>query len=145
FGFGMGVFFIGYFILEIPGSIICERWSARKWICRIMLTWGVIAGCTALVKTPGQFYLLRFLLGLAEAGFFPGVIVFLSHWFTARDRGRALSLFFVATPIAQLLSPKISNALLKLTTGGLHGWQWLYIFWGAPAVVLGLLVLLLVT
>src|SRR4051794_9835354 len=147
-GIGTGIFFIGYFLLEIPGSLICERWSARKWICRIMLSWGVIAACTALVKTPKEFYLVRFLLGLAEAGFFPGVIVYLSHWFTKRDRGRALAYFFVATPVAQLISPKLSNYLLKFGTPGypspfgLHGWQWLYIFWGIPAVIMGVVVLL---
>ncbi len=148
-GLGAGVFFfVGYFLLEIPGTLICERWSARKWICRIMVTWGIIAALTALVKTPREFYLVRFLLGLAEAGFFPGVIVFLSHWFTRRDRGRALSIFFVATPVAQIISPKISNALLKIGTPGhaqilgLHGWQCLYIFWGIPAIVMGIVVLL---
>ena len=156
-GFGAGVFFWGYFLLEIPGSLLVEKWSARKWICRIMLTWGVMAACTAFVKTPMQFYVVRFCLGLAEAGFFPGVIVYLTHWFPARDRTRALSLFFVATPIAQIISPKISNALLKIGTTetingvavrhgevlGLVGWQWVYIFWGIPAVVLGVLVLLM--
>ncbi len=149
-GFGAGIcFFVGYFLLEIPGTLICERWSARKWIFRIMVTWGIIAACTALVKTPKQFYLLRFLLGLAEAGFFPGVIVYLSHWFTKRDRGRALAYFFVATPIAQLLSPKISGFLLDLGTPGhpspwgLWGWQWLFIFWGIPAVVLGFIVVVI--
>ena len=112
-----------------------------------MLSWGVIAALTALVKTPGQFYCVRFGLGLAEAGFFPGVIVFLTHWFPIRDRGRALALFFVATPVAQIISPKISNLLLKIGTPGhpallgMHGWQWLYIFWAAPAIVLGILVL----
>jgi ACS family tartrate transporter-like MFS transporter len=148
-GLGAGVFFfVGYFLLEIPGTLICERWSARKWICRIMVSWGIVAALTALVKTPAQFYLVRFGLGLAEAGFFPGVIVFLSHWFTRRDRGRALAYFFVATPVAQLISPKLSNYLLKFGTSGypsplgLHGWQWLYIFWGVPAVLLGIVVLL---
>src|SRR5216117_1093384 len=90
-GFGAGVFFWGYFLLEIPGSILEEKWSARKWICRIMLSWGVLAAMTALVKTPMQFYVVRFCLGLAEAGFFPGVIVYLTHWFSARDRTRALA------------------------------------------------------
>ena len=84
-GFGAGVFFIGYFILEIPGTLLVEKWSARKWICRIMITWGILAGATAMVKTPFQFYTVRFLLGLAEAGFFPGVIVYLTHWFPMRD------------------------------------------------------------
>src|SRR3954462_8392649 len=113
-GFGAGVFFWGYFLLEVPGALIVERWSARKWICRSMVTWGIMAAMTALVKTPMQFYVVRFFLGLAEAGFFPGIIVYLTHWFPARDRTRALSWFFVATPIAQIASPKISNALLKI-------------------------------
>jgi ACS family tartrate transporter-like MFS transporter len=155
-GTGAGMFFLGYFLLEIPGSLIVERWSARKWICRIMVTWGFMAALTALVKTPFQFYAVRFLLGLSEAGFFPGVIVFLSHWFTSRDRARALATFVVATPVAEVLSPKISNALLKIGATemingvpmrhpevlGLEGWQWIYIFWGLPAVLLGLVVLL---
>src|SRR5713226_9662836 len=121
-GFGFGVFFIGYFLLEIPGTLIVERWSARKWLARIMITWGITAALTAAVKTPVQFYVVRFLLGLAEAGFFPGVIVYLTHWFPARDRTRALSWFLIGTPVAQIASPKISNALLKIgaesVTGG---------------------------
>ncbi|MBM3840451.1 MAG: MFS transporter [Verrucomicrobia bacterium] len=158
-GFGAGVFFVGYFLLEIPGTLLVEKWSARKWISRIMITWGIMAALTALVKTPGQFYVVRFLLGLAEAGFFPGVIVYLTHWFPSRDRARALAYFFVATPIAQLISPKISNALLKIGTDemingvpvhrpellGLEGWQWVYIFWGLPAIVLGVIVLFMLT
>ena len=156
-GHGAGLFFIGYFLLEIPGTLIVEKWSARKWICRIMITWGIMATLTAFVKTPSQFYVVRFLLGLAEAGFFPGVIVYLTHWFPARDRARALSWFLVATPVAQIISPKISNALLKFGTDetingvavhraelfGLEGWQCVYIFWGIPAVVLGVVVFFL--
>ena len=158
-GFGAGVFFIGYFLLEIPGTLMVERWSARKWICRIMITWGIMAALTALVRTPFQFYVVRFLLGLAEAGFFPGVIVYLTHWFPSRDRARALAYFFVATPIAQIISPKISNALLKIGTDetingvpvhhpellGLEGWQWVYIAWGIPAVALGVIVFFMLT
>src|SRR3989442_83033 len=154
-GFGAGLFFIGYFLLEIPGTLIVERWSARKWICRIMLTWGVMAGLTAFVKKPFHFYVVRFFLGLAEAGFFPGVIVYLTHWFPSRDRARVLASFMIATPMAQIVSPKISNALLQIGTTetvngapvhypelwGLEGWQWIYIFWGIPAVVLGFTVL----
>lgn len=177
FGFGAGVFFIGYFLLEIPGSIIVEKWSARIWICRIMVTWGIMATCTAFVGIPlgvsewlvnlcnstfnaklgvaeFQFYAVRFMLGLAEAGFFPGVVVYLTHWFPSRDRGRALALFFMATPIAQIISPPLSAALLKIGTDevvngvavhhpellGCEGWQWVYIVWGLPAVVLGVMV-----
>ncbi len=154
-GFGMGIFFIGYLVLEIPGTLLVERWSARKWICRIMISWGIIAGLTAFVTTPFQFYTVRFFLGLAEAGFFPGVIVYLTHWFPARDRGRALAWFFIASPVAQFVSPKLSYFLLRIgtteTSGGetvvypalwgLQGWQWMYIAWGIPAVILGILVL----
>ncbi|MSU64569.1 MAG: MFS transporter [Opitutus sp.] len=153
-GFGAGVFFWGYFLLEIPGTLLVEKWSARKWICRIMITWGIMAALTAVVKTPMQFYVVRFCLGLAEAGFFPGVIVYLTHWFPAKDRTRALAFFFVGTPVAQIVSPKISNALLKIGSDevvngvavhhpallGLQGWQWVYIFWGLPAIVLGVIV-----
>lgn len=159
FGFGAGLFFVGYFLLEIPGSLLVEKWSARRLICRIMVVWGFAAALTAFVKTPFQFYLARFLLGLAEAGFFPGVIVYLTHWFPSRDRSRALSWFLIATPIAQLISPKISNALLKIGTGniingrviyypglfGLKGWQWVYIYWGLPAVLLGVVALFMLT
>jgi MFS transporter, ACS family, tartrate transporter len=158
-GTGAGIFFIGYFLLEIPGTLLVEKWSARKWIARIMITWGITAALTAAVKTPFQFYTVRFFLGLAEAGFFPGVIVYLTHWFPSRDRARALAYFFVAAPIAQVVSPKISNLLLSIGTDevvngvvvhhpewlGLEGWQWIYIFWGIPAVVLGVVVLFALT
>jgi MFS transporter, ACS family, tartrate transporter len=158
-GFGAGLFFWGYFLLEIPGSLMVEKWSARRLICRIMVVWGFAAALTAFVKTPVQFYAARFLLGLAEAGFFPGVIVYLTHWFPSRDRTRALSLFLIATPMAQLVSPKISNALLKIGSGdiidgrvvyypglfGLKGWQWVYIYWGLPAVMLGIVALFFLT
>ena len=158
-GFGAGVFFIGYFLLEIPGTLLVEKWSARKWISRIMLSWGIMAALTAFVKTPFQFYAIRFLLGLAEAGFFPGVIVYLTHWFPSRDRARTLSWFFIATPIAQIVSPRISYYLLRIGTDesvggvtvhyplvlGLQGWQWMYIAWGIPAVILGILIFFLLT
>lgn len=155
-GFGAGAcFFVGYLLLEIPGSLLVEKWSARKWICRIMLTWGVVAALTAFVQNKYQFYGVRFLLGMAEAGFFPGVIVYLTHWFPSRDRARALSRFLIATPIAQLISPRVSYYLLRIGTDesiggeivhhplflGLRGWQWLYIGWGLPAVALGIVVL----
>ncbi|HSI64034.1 MAG TPA: MFS transporter, partial [Candidatus Saccharimonadia bacterium] len=116
FGLGTGLFFWGYFVLEIPGSLMVERWSARKWICRIMITWGFMAGLTAAVTTPFQYYSVRFLLGLAEAGFFPGVIVYLTHWFPRRDRARALSLFLVATPAAQVINPLVARWILPIGT-----------------------------
>jgi ACS family tartrate transporter-like MFS transporter len=160
FGFGAGTcFFVGYLLLEIPGTLLVEKWSARKWICRIMVSWGVIAALTALVKVPWHFYGIRFLLGVAEAGFFPGVIVYLTHWFPSRDRARALSWFLIATPIAQFISPKLTYYLLRIGTDeaidgaivrhplvlGLKGWQWVYIGWGLPAVALGAVVLLFLT
>ncbi|HEX9188609.1 MAG TPA: MFS transporter [Vicinamibacteria bacterium] len=158
-GFGAGIFFLGYFLLEIPGTLIVEKWSARLWISRIMITWGLMAALTAAVRTPFEFYLVRFLLGLAEAGFYPGVIVYFTHWFPSRDRARALAFFFVGTPIAQLVSPKISNLLLRIGTDevvagalvhhpkvlGLSGWQWVYVAWGIPAVVMGVVVLFALT
>src|SRR4051812_39428021 len=115
-GEGGGIFFWGYLLLEIPGSLIVEKWSARKWITRIMVTWGIIAALTALVTTPFQFKAVRFVLGLAEAGFFPGVIVYLTHWFPRKARGRALSYFMIATPVAQIVSPPISSALAAIGT-----------------------------
>jgi ACS family tartrate transporter-like MFS transporter len=158
-GSGAGVFFIGYFILEIPGTLLVERWSARKWICRIMITWGIVAALTACVRRPEHFYIARFFLGLAEAGFFPGVIVYLTHWFPTRDRARALSWFLIATPVAQFISPMISKLMIKIGTSemidgrlvghpqlwGMNGWQWIYIAWGIPAVLLGFYVLLYLT
>jgi ACS family tartrate transporter-like MFS transporter len=146
FARGAGLFFVGYFLLEIPGTLLVERWSARKWIGRIMVSWGIVAALTALIRSPTQFYGVRLLLGLAEAGFFPGVIVYFTHWFPSRDRARALSQFLIAAPLAQLISPKISNLMLAVGTPGhplvlgLAGWQWIFIVWGIPAVVLGVLV-----
>ncbi len=160
FGFGMGVFFVGYCLLEIPGTLIVEKWSARKWISRIMITWGFMAALTAWVTKPWHFHSVRFLLGMAEAGFYPGAIVYLTHWFPTRDRSRALAYFFMAGPLAQLVSPKITNLMLRIGTdetlasglvvhhpriGGLVGWQWAYIAWGIPAVILGVIVFFFLT
>lgn len=145
FGFGSGIFFLGYFLLEIPGSILVERWSARKWICRIMVTWGILAAGTAFVTTPLQFYIVRFFLGVAEAGFFPGVLVYLTHWFTVRDRARAISLFLIASPIAMMIGPAVSQGIIEigrthLQSGiakvdpsweGFHFYQWTYLYLGA--------------
>jgi MFS transporter, ACS family, tartrate transporter len=147
FGYGMGIFFIGYLILEIPGTLIVERWSARKWISRIMISWGIVAAMTAFVRTPVQFYALRFLLGLAEAGFYPGVIVFLTHWFPRQDRTKTLAWFFIGTPVAAIIGPPISERVISIGMHGnppfcgMVGWQWVFILWGIPAVILGILVL----
>jgi MFS transporter, ACS family, tartrate transporter len=143
FGDGSGWFFPGYVVLAIPGALIVEKWSARKLITGSMFVWGAIACAIAFIATPFQFYGLRFLLGVAEAGFFPGMLVYLTHWFPSRDRARATATLIIATPFSQIISPKISGAMLGLTSLGLKGWQWMFIYWGLPAVVLGLLVLFL--
>ena len=200
FGFGMGVFFVGYLVLEIPGTLLVERWSARKWISRIMISWGIVAAMTAFVhyRVPGvtwlaelavgglaslfkplaaarlgwmsrtargivetlqapgspfvlQFFSVRFLLGLAEAGFYPGVIVYLTHWFPSRDRTKTLAWFFIGTPLAAIVGPPISVWIMRIGTNGnlpilgMVGWQWVFILWGIPAVILGILVLFYLT
>jgi len=146
FGLGYSLFFLGYVLLEIPSGLIVERWGASRWIGRIMITWGIFAAVQAFIRTPTQFYVVRFLLGLAEAGFVPAVIVFLGYWFPARDRGRVTALFFAGPPVAQLVNPKISNLLLTIGVDGnppqlgMVGWQWVFIAWALPAVALGLVV-----
>src|SRR5262249_46025404 len=138
FGFGSGIFFVGYVLLEIPGTLLVELWSARKWISRIMVTWGIIAALTGLVQTQQQFYWARFLLRVAEAGFFPGVIVYISHWFRREDRARAMAIFSAAIPLSQVLGSPISGLLLNIHWLGYAGWRWLLILEGLPAVLLGM-------
>ena len=145
FGFGSGIFFLGYFLLEIPGTVLVEVWSARKWIARIMLSWGIVAGATAWVQTPGQFYTVRFLLGLAEAGFFPGLIVYLSHWYRAEDRSKAIAMFMAAIPAAQVVGGPLAAWLLRVNWMGYGGWRWLLMLEGVPAVILGVVTLFYLT
>src|SRR6266545_744410 len=130
FGLGIGIFFIGYLLLEIPGALIVERWSARKWFARILITWGVCSMGMALVRTPAQFYVARFLLGLAEAGFFPGVIVYFTHWFPRADRARALAGMVLAIPVSLALGARVSSWLLEVGWFGLDGWQWVFLIEG---------------
>lgn len=137
-GTGMGVFFLGYFLLEIPSTWIVERWSARRWMARIMVTWGVVAMATSLIHSATAFYWLRFLLGAAEAGFFPGLIVYLGHWFTGEDKGKAVALFMAALPVSFLLGAPLSGTILGLHWMGWAGWRWLFVLEGAPAIVFGL-------
>ena len=137
FGLGFGIFFIGYLFLEIPGALLVERWSARKWFARILISWGFASALTAFVRTPMQFYAARFILGVAEAGFFPGVIVYFTHWFTSRDRARALAGLVMAIPFCLALGAPLSAMLLKINWLGLVGWKWLFLLEGLPAVVLG--------
>ncbi|MBS0332367.1 MAG: MFS transporter, partial [Proteobacteria bacterium] len=137
YGFGGGLFFISYALLEIPSNLALARIGARRWLARIMVTWGLVAMSMALVRTDWQFYLVRFLLGAAEAGFFPGVIYYLGLWFPQAYRGRAVSRFYIAAPLASVVMGAVAGGLLGLDGRlGLHGWQWLLIAEGAPAVIL---------
>jgi MFS transporter, ACS family, tartrate transporter len=139
FGLGSGIFFIGYLVFEIPGCLIVERWSARKWFARIMVSWGLVTALMAFIKTPLHFYLVRTLLGVAEAGFFPGIIVYLSHWFRAEDRAKAGSMFMVAIPVANIVGSPLAGWLLGVHWLGMQGWRWLFIVEGIPAIVLGII------
>jgi MFS transporter, ACS family, tartrate transporter len=142
FGLGSGIFFLGYCLFEIPSNIILERVGARLWIARIMVTWGLISAGLMLVRTPPLFYLLRFLLGVAEAGFFPGVIYYLSLWYPSAQRARAIAAFMTAVPVTGLIGGPLSGALLGLDgIYGLKGWQWLFLLEGLPAMVLGISVI----
>jgi len=139
FGLGGGLFFVSYFLFEVPSNLLLEKFGARRWLARIMITWGILAGAMALVKGPQSLYLMRLLLGAAEAGFFPGVILYLTYWFPTAYRARIVALFTVAIPVSSFLGSPISAALLA-TDGwlGLAGWQWMFILEAVPAVLLGL-------
>ena len=139
FGFGGGIFFVSYFVFEVPSNLLLEKLGARMWIARIMITWGFLAAGTAFVVGPKSFYTMRLLLGAAEAGFFPGVILYLTYWFPREYRARIVGMFTVAIPISSFLGSPISAALLGVDGWlGLRGWQWMFIMEGAPAVLLGL-------
>jgi nitrate/nitrite transporter NarK len=137
YGAGAGVFFLGYFLMEVPGNLIMTKVGARIWMTRILVTWGIISMTTALVKTPGQFYVVRFLLGMAEASFSPGIVFYLTHWFRARDQAKAVAFYITAMPACNVIASPISAALLGVTWLGFGGWQWLFILEGIPALVLG--------
>jgi ACS family tartrate transporter-like MFS transporter len=145
FGTGAGIFFIGYVLLEIPGALIVERWSARRWIARIMVSWGIITVLVGFVHTSREFYFIRFLLGAAEAGFFPGVIVYLTHWFSRRDLAKAVASFMAAQPLANLVGSPLAGRILQIQWRGLEGWRWLFILEGIPAVVLGVVTIFYLT
>jgi ACS family tartrate transporter-like MFS transporter len=146
FGFGAGIFFFGYLLAEIPSNLILNRFGARLWIARILVTWGIISGLTAFVWNGWSFYLVRFILGLAEAGFFPGVLIYLTWWFPARYRSRMVAWFMSAGVISQILGPPVGGLLMRLDgVFGVAGWQWLFIVEALPSVLTGLLVLWLLT
>ncbi len=139
YGLGAGMFFLGYVTFEIPSNLILQRVGARRWMARIMITWGALSCCMMLVRTPGQFYGLRFLLGLAEAGFLPGMLFYLTHWIPARERAGAFALFLTSTALAGVVGAPLSAALLQLDgSAGLAGWQWLFLVEGLPAIALGI-------
>jgi MFS family permease len=139
YGLGVGVFFIGYFILEVPSNLALERFGARKWIARIMISWGLVSGAFALIGGPISFLTLRFLLGAAEAGFFPGVILYLTYWFPAVYRAKIIGIFMVAIPVAGMIGSPISGAVLGMDgILGLGGWQWIFLLEALPAILLGI-------
>ena len=138
FGFGAGIFFIAYFIFEVPSNLFLERFGARKWIARIMFTWGILSGAMAFIGGETSFYVVRVLLGFAEAGFFPGIIFFLTLWFPAKERARIIGLFMAAIPLSSVIGAPVSGALLGLDGFmGMHGWQWLYILEAAAGLGAG--------
>jgi MFS transporter, ACS family, tartrate transporter len=138
FGMGIGIFFLSYVALQIPGALLVERWSARGMICTTMIVWGSLTALTALVHTPVQLYLARFVLGAAEAGFFPGVIVYLSHWFIQEDRAKATSNFMAAIPLSLVIGSPVAGWILGHNWFSVQGWRWLFFLEGVPAILLGI-------
>src|ERR1700761_3169760 len=140
FAFGAGVFFIGYALFEVPSNLLMYRFGARVWMSRIMVTWGIVSACTAFVDSATSFYVLRTLLGIAEAGFFPGIILFLSNWFPAKTRSQTMGAFYFGFPLALLLGSPVSGLLLDTSNPfGLHPWQWLFVVEGVAASVVGVI------
>ncbi|NLP61796.1 MFS transporter [Paraburkholderia sacchari] len=142
YGFGAGIFFIGYFLFEVPSNVILHRVGARVWIARIMVTWGLVSIFTMFVTTPTMFYVMRFLLGVCEAGFFPGIILYLTYWYPAHRRGRMTSWFMTAVALSGVIGGPVSGWILKSFNGvnGWQGWQWLFLLEGLPSVIVGVLV-----
>jgi ACS family tartrate transporter-like MFS transporter len=145
FGFGIGIFYVTYVLFEIPGALVVEHWSARKWIARIMISWGIVTICTAFVRTSGEFYAARLFLGVAEASFFPGMIVYLTHWFRIRERSRAIACLYAAVPAASLVGSPLAGWLLGVHWRGVNGWRWLFIAEGIPAIVFGIITFVYLT
>ena len=146
YGIGAGLFFLGYCLFEIPSNILLDKVGARRWIARIMIGWGIASMLTMFVRDVSTFYLARVVLGIAEAGFFPGVVLYLTYWVPAEERARTGALFMMAAPVAIIVGAPVSEAVLSLDGWmGLHGWQWLFLLEGLPAVVLGFLALRVLT
>jgi len=145
YGLGVGMFYITYVLFEIPGAIIVERWSARKWTARIMISWGIVTILTGFVQTAGQFYAARFFLGAAESSFFPGMVVYLTHWFRGRERSRAIACLYAAVPAGSLIGSPMAGWLLGVHWRLLAGWRWLFILEGIPAIVVGIVTVFYLT
>jgi D-galactonate transporter len=143
YGFGAGVFFLGYFLFEVPSNIVLHRVGARVWICRVLVTWGIISGCTALVRTPWEFYAVRLLLGVAESGFFPGMILYLTYWFPSHRRAKMVAMLMAGVPVSGIIGGPVSGFILHHfnASHGISGWEWLFILEAIPAVILGLVIL----
>lgn len=143
YGLGAGIFFIGYFLFELPSNLLMQRFGPRFWIARIMATWAILSAGMMFVTTPTQFYVLRFLLGVAEAGFFPGIVFYLTLWFPSWRSARTLGLFILVTPLSTILGSPLSGLILKLfeEVGGLHNWQWLFLIEAVPSFLLAFVVL----
>jgi MFS transporter, ACS family, tartrate transporter len=142
FGLGSGLFFWGYFLFEVPSNLILQRIGAKRWIARIMITWGAISALLMFTRGPHSFYALRFILGVAEAGFFPGLVLYLTYWISHKDRARTMALFLTATAVSGLIGNPLAGAIMSLEgAGGLHGWQWLFLIEGIPPILLGILIL----
>src|SRR5215510_2467716 len=142
YGFGAGIFFVGYFLFEVPSNLVLARVGARRWIARIAIVWGLVSVAEMFVAGPRSFYAIRFLLGAAEAGFFPGIVLYFTYWFPAEDRAKAVAQFSTASMAAGIVGAPLSGVLLSMrAVGGLDGWQWLFLVEGVPAVVLGFVAL----
>jgi D-galactonate transporter len=143
YGFGAGIFFLGYFIFEVPSNVILHKVGARVWICRVLLSWGIVSGCTALVRSPWEFYAARLLLGVAESGFFPGMILYLTYWFPSHRRAKMVAMLMAGVPVSGIIGGPISGFILRHCNGfqGVAGWQWLFILEAIPAVILGFVIL----
>jgi MFS transporter, ACS family, tartrate transporter len=145
YGLGSGIFFLGYVLFEVPSNVLLERFGARAWIARIMISWGVLSASMAFIEGAASFYAVRFMLGVAEAGFFPGIIYYLTCWFPARYRARIVALFMIALPLSSVIGAPISTALLGIRAGGLQGWQWMFLLEAIPTIILGFAVLRVLT
>ena len=143
YGLGAGIFFVGYILVEVPSNILLQRVGARRWIARIMISWSLLSAATAFVTTPTMFYVIRFMLGVAEAGFLPGIILYLTYWYPASRRAKITALFYCAIPLSGVIGGPISGWIISALTGvsGLQGWQWLFILEAAPSLLVGIAVL----